>query len=301
MKLITRKLIFLLCTWPVFSFAEIISLNVSLSEDTTITSDSDLIIKDGVEIVTNGHALTIFVKDNLIIQGNASITSYQNANNPIAPSKAQKGSNGGAASGQGQPGKRGGNGISGAAGENGATPGGVSIFVVGDAQGSLRITNNGGNGGNGGEGGDGGNGGKGGQGHRAKPNWVLGVAAGCESGPGWGGVGGAGGNGGNGGDAGNGGDGGRIEFFVGGTAERLDLIAESRGGAKGNAGSGGEHGIGGHGGESGRGAAGCSGGHRPGKPGAIGSKGNPGRNGVEGTGGAILVRPEKLVEEAEND
>jgi hypothetical protein len=252
-------------------------------------------IDGGTTIVTNGYPLTIVVGD-LIIDGTATIRSFSEevlSKLPQKPEPAQAGTIGASfnpgpdSEGQGNAqngnsGGPGGNGMAGKPGLPGKDAGPIAIVVTGNASGELKILNQGALGGDGGNGGDGGVGGSGQQGGRAVPNMHLGIAMGCEKGPGHGGNGGPGGAG---GDGGNGGD---VKIGVYGNVSGFRITKCSlEGSHPGAGGLAGKEGVGGYPGFGGRGAPGCEGRiqERKGSPGQTGNSGRAGQPGQVGKGG----------------
>ncbi len=238
---------------------------ISLTAPTTLRYRS-LRIADGTVIETNGHALTLTVDRNLVVDGSATIRSFDptKALDP-APPPPRPGPDGatfdpgpntegapdagdGANGGDGQPGSTG---LTGLEGRNAAA---IILRVGGGARGKLTIVNDGGTGGIGGFGGSGGNGGNGQQGGRGKPAFI-----GCEKGGGSGGKGGNAGVGGAGGPGGSGGRGGTIDIRISDTSDALLVRARAFSGSAGPTGQPGAAGTPGGPGFGGRGSRGCRG------------------------------------------
>jgi hypothetical protein len=262
-----------------------------------------LTLADGATIVTNGHPLTIVVTGDLVVDGTATITSFPAADrglNRQVPHKAGRGADGAShdrgmgSDGPGVNGNRGadgGHGGAGAAGTNGnkgRDAGVVTIVVSGTATGRLLVVNTGMDGQPGGEGGDGGRGGNGQQGGRGvTKRGPLGIPAGAEKGPGFGGNGGSGGPGGTGGRGGDAGNGGNWSFTVLGSKDGLSVQIDLRAGSPGPGGRGGAGGPGGEFGWGGRGNVMVHGREeeRKGASGASGAAGAPGPAGSPGCDG----------------
>jgi hypothetical protein len=231
-------------------------------------------LPNGFRLVTNGYPVEITVDRDLIINGTATIVSFDGE--PAPPPKRLK-----AASGA-QPGAPGASGQQGTAGTTRLDVGNVYLRVSRSATGTLAIINRGSPGQPGGDGGDGGDGAAGPPGRPAQ-SAIFACAHGGTSG----GRGGDGGAGGAGGPGGPGGDGGRIEVEVGNRRE-LQVTCDPAGGDPGHGGKGGRPGNGGPGGPGGEGAILCNGGD----PGSTGARG---KEGELGPAGRAFGRPGRVA------
>jgi hypothetical protein len=256
----------------------------NLSESVSWTFDS-VVIPAGTVIQTNGHDLSIHVKRNLIVDGEALIRAfdYNGRKDSASGVDGRSGADGlnhtGHAAGTGARGRDGGNGASaepGGDGNSGASAGTITLIVEGTATGQLVVVNrglNGTTGGNGGRGGKGGHGEDGGPGANAGDIRYFGTGRHM----GDGGNGGAGGKGGDGGRGGDGGSGGPVTVQV---AHNEGFVLKQIDVSGGQAGSNGEPGDGGLGGPPGGGHS--SGG--AGRPGPQGSRPSEvPKDGVSGT------------------
>jgi hypothetical protein len=190
--------------------------------DNLVIHCRNLEIADGVKVITNGHWLTLLVTGNLKVQGRAFIHAFDP---PVIAATGAHGFNGRAGLPDKLENAGGMDGGSGLTGAKGADAGGVSIAVLGGAEGNLEIKCRGMDGGIGGTGGNGGNGAVG------SSTLVQTTTAG---------------KGGNGGDGGNGGTGGVVVMRLSppGESRKFFLKVEVDGG---NGGKGGSAGTGGKG------------------------------------------------------
>ena len=254
----------------------------------TIWEFGNLRIRDGTTIITNGYPLSIHVQGNLVVEGTATITSFEPMIKPeashneigssnISPDKPSPPRH---ASDCVKPSCRGINGVPGDAGESGsagadgkdAQP--VRIEVLGAASGTLRIVNRGSDGEPGGIGAPGQRGGDGGSGGPASGSFLS-----CVGLPGDGGAGGNGGRGGDGGRGGRAGNGGSVYIKVA-RSDEIKILLDTAPGKPGSGGAGGQGGAPGVPGSGGSGTTLCNGGFR-------GYPGNPGENGIDGVPGTL--------------
>lgn len=274
--------------WPDGPIATLPKGEYILSGNTTLSYDK-LEISDDTIITTSRYDLEIHIRQELILEGNAVIRSFDQTNSsqmpptPGQPTKASDGDSydrgprteGSSVASKGTDGGQGKLGAPGATGAVGYDAGLITIRLDpgAKASGTLVIRNNGGTGGAGGQGGQGGNGGDGQQGGRGQP-----APIGCAKGPGEGGRAGDGGPGGAGGRGGDGGRGGTIVLQA--TSASVSKWFDSAvltvdGGDPGKSGEGGQGGQSGQPGYGGRGSSGCQGkeADRMGQPGSPGKPG----------------------------
>ncbi|TAY34677.1 hypothetical protein ELH93_19545 [Rhizobium leguminosarum] len=212
-------------------------------------------LKNGAKIITNGNFLAIFV--NKLVSEDGQIVSFRDDS-----AKAGPGGAGQTPSEAGKP------------GSPGAGGGVVSIHVIDNIEGRLKVDLRGQDGGNGGVGAAGSKGATGSRGGDAADG-PLGWAGGsCDHSGGNGAQGALGYPGGSGGSGGPGGDGGYFELINIGAAPlpTAGFDFSANGGKPGANGAGGPGGPGGNGGDGGHGSAYCGGGHG----GPTGPQGNPG-------------------------
>ena len=221
---------------------------------------------EDAKIVTNGNVF-ILMCNRLITKGESGIFSFENKDMNAAPGKS------GSTSGE-----------DGKTGKTGDSGGSVTLHIVQDVEGALRVDLSGQNGGQGGNGYKGARGAAGSDGTDAQDG-----VAWCAHGGQGGGNGGRGLQGGSAGDGGAGGHGGVLQVYTIGDKPipDADIIFTGNEGKGGKAGSPGEGGNGGPGGDGGSGSRWCDGGPH----GSTGPQGPAGENGSNGSNGARSPSP----------